>query len=209
MRGRTAWSLFGDPQARASPLESVLQPAAIRSAAGQIAKAVAKQQPLPVRTTSRPDQGTIHLSAADREGNLVAVTLTHGGSVRRRVTVPGLGLTLGHGMSRFDPHAGHPNAPGPHKRPLNNMCPTIVAKNGRSGKSPSALAAAARFPMPSPKSCCSSSPAASRSRTPSPLPRLHTEGQLALSFERTWPAAPLAELKATRLPNRHRRQRHR
>jgi gamma-glutamyltranspeptidase/glutathione hydrolase len=29
-------------------------------------------------------------------------------------------------MCRFDPHAGHANAPGPGKRPLNNVCPMII-----------------------------------------------------------------------------------
>ena len=46
----------------------------------QIERAVAAKQPLPVRVTTRPDQGTISLSAADKQGNLAALTLTHGGS---------------------------------------------------------------------------------------------------------------------------------
>ena len=62
---------------------------------------------------------------------MVALTLTHGGSFGSGVTVPGLGLILGHGVSRFDPRPGHPNSPGPGKRPLHNMCPTIVARDGR------------------------------------------------------------------------------
>jgi gamma-glutamyltranspeptidase/glutathione hydrolase len=37
-------------------------------------------------------------------------------------------VTLGQGMSRFDPVPGHPNAPGPGKRPLHNMCPTVVTR---------------------------------------------------------------------------------
>ena len=196
---RYAWQdrleLFGDPQGGASPLERVLQPAAIRTAAERIAKAVAARQPLPVRTTSQPDQGTIHLSAADREGNLAAVTLTHGGSFGARVTVPGLGLTLGHGMSRFDPHAGHPNAPGPHKRPLNNMCPTIVARGGRplialgargGRKIPNAVAEVLLQLVAREKPLADAVAA----------PRLHTEGQLALNFEKSWPSAVLEELKA-------------
>ena len=61
---------------------------------------------------------------------MVAVTLTHGGSFGAQVTVDGLGLTLGHGMSRFDPHPGHPNAPGPGKRPVHNMCPSLVLRDG-------------------------------------------------------------------------------
>ncbi len=34
------------------------------------------------------------------------------------VTVDAFGLTLGHGMTRFDPNPDHPNAPRPGKRPL-------------------------------------------------------------------------------------------
>jgi len=34
-------------------------------------------------------------------------------------------------MSRFEPRRGWPNSPGPNLRPLNNMCPTIVCKNGQ------------------------------------------------------------------------------
>src|SRR6185295_13243663 len=77
------------------------------------------------------DEGTVNLCAVDRQGTLVAVTLTHGGGFGAQVTVDGLGLLLGHGMSRFDPHPKHPNSPGPGKRPLNNMCPTIVTRDGR------------------------------------------------------------------------------
>src|SRR4029079_15058951 len=108
-----------------------LNPNIIRNPARQIEQAVATNTPLPVRVTSRPDQGTINLSAVDKDGNLAALTLTHGGGFGAGVTVPGLGLTLGHGMSRFDPHPGHPNSPGPHLRPLNNMCPTIICKNDK------------------------------------------------------------------------------
>jgi gamma-glutamyltranspeptidase / glutathione hydrolase len=195
---RYAWQdrlqSFGDPEKADVPIDKLLSEGHAKLAATEIERAVAAKQPLPVRTTSRPDQGTISLSAADRHGNLVAVTLTHGGSFGARVTVPGLGLTLGHGMSRFDPTPGHPNAPGPGKRPLNNMCPTIVAKNGqpvfaigaRGGrKIPNAVAEVLLQIVAHGKDL----PAAVAA------PRLHTEGQLALSFERHWPAEQAAALK--------------
>lgn len=70
--------------------------------------------------------GTVHISAGDREGNLVGVTLSHGGVFGSCVTVPGTGIILGHGMCRFDPHPGRANSPGPRKRPLNNVAPLIV-----------------------------------------------------------------------------------
>src|SRR5262245_61876208 len=133
---RYAWQdrleLLGDQQYGDVPLQHLFDPATIRAAAAKIEKAVAAKQPLPVRVTSRPDQGTINLSVVDKDGNLAALTLTHGDSFGAKITIPGLGLTLGHGMSRFDLKPDHPNAPGPHKRPLHNMCPTVISQNGRA-----------------------------------------------------------------------------
>jgi gamma-glutamyltranspeptidase/glutathione hydrolase len=191
---RYAWQdrleLFGDGVA----LDRVLSPAHIRASGAKIEQAVASKRPLPVRVTSRPDQGTIHLSAADRQGNFAAWTLTHGGAFGARVTVPGLGLTLGHGMSRFDPHPGHPNGPGPHKRPLHNMCPTIVTKNGKA-----VFAVGARGGRKIPNAVAEVllqlvARGASLADAVS-APRLHTEGTLAVNLERTWLAGHLAALK--------------
>jgi gamma-glutamyltranspeptidase/glutathione hydrolase len=74
----------------------------------------------------QPSPGTIHISTGDHEGNMVAITISHGGSFGSSVTVPGTGVTLGHGMCRFDPHPGLPNSVASQKRPLNNVCPTIL-----------------------------------------------------------------------------------
>ncbi|MFB3826567.1 MAG: gamma-glutamyltransferase [Bryobacteraceae bacterium] len=70
--------------------------------------------------------GTVHVAAADAEGNLVSATISQGGWFGSCLTVPDTGIILGHGMCRFDPHAGLPNSPGPRKRPLNNVCPLII-----------------------------------------------------------------------------------
>jgi gamma-glutamyltranspeptidase/glutathione hydrolase len=84
-----------------------------------------------VNAAARDHGGTCHICAADQAGNLVSMTFTHGQGFGALVTVDGLGLILGHGVSRFDADPKHPNAPGPGKRPLNNMCPTVVVRNGR------------------------------------------------------------------------------
>jgi gamma-glutamyltranspeptidase/glutathione hydrolase len=195
---RYAWQdrlqLLGDPEHADVPLARLLDRRYAQAAAAEIERAVAARRPLPVRTTTRPDQGTIHLSVADRHGNLVALTLTHGGAYGARVTVPGLGLTLGHGMSRFDPHPGHPNTPGPHKRPLHNMCPTIVARNGRpviavggrgGRKIPNAVTEVLLQVVARGKGLPEAVAA----------PRPNTEGALAVSFERAWPVDQLSDLK--------------
>jgi len=195
---RYAWQdrleYFGDPQKARVPLDRLLDPRMIVAAAGIIEQAVADNKPLPVRVSTRPDQGTINLSAADARGNLVALTLTHGGSFGAQVTVPGLGLILGHGMSRFDPHPHHPNAPGPHKRPLHNMCPTIVMnKDGRI------FAVGARGGRRIPNAVAEVIlQLVARGKTlPEALaaPRMHTEGTVALTVDRKWPVERIEELR--------------
>jgi gamma-glutamyltranspeptidase len=79
-----------------------------------------------------PQGGTLSFSACDRHGTMAALTLTHGESFGSQVTLGELGLTLGHGMSRFETDPAHPNAPGPGKRPLHNMVPVIVTAGGKA-----------------------------------------------------------------------------
>jgi gamma-glutamyltranspeptidase / glutathione hydrolase len=132
---RLAWGdrlrLLGDPERAKVPSERLLSEAYARQAAARVAAALKEGRPVPGAADGRPAGGTVHLSAADARGNLVALTLTHGEHFGARVTVPGLGLLLGHGMSRFDPRPGRPNSVGPGKRPLHNMCPTVVARGGQ------------------------------------------------------------------------------
>lgn len=75
--------------------------------------------------------GTSHISAADADGNLVAVTISQGNPFGSCVTVPGTGFILAHGMCRFDPRPGLPNSVQGGKRPLNNLCPLILRMPGR------------------------------------------------------------------------------
>jgi gamma-glutamyltranspeptidase/glutathione hydrolase len=195
---RFAWQdrfeYFGDPQRGRIELDVITDPDLVQSAAGLIEKAVATKTPLTVRSQSQLDKGTINLSAVDKAGNMAALTLTHGGSFGSGVTVPGLGLTLGHGMSRFEPRRGWANSVGPRLRPLNNMCPTIVcnddkpmyaigARGGR--KIPNAVAEVV-LQIVARGGSLSEAVAA---------PRMHTEGLLAVEFEKTWPAAAAEELK--------------
>lgn len=70
--------------------------------------------------------GTLHVSAADAEGNVASVTISQGGAFGSLVTVPGTGLILGHGMCRLDPRPGRRNSVAPLKRPLNNTAPLMI-----------------------------------------------------------------------------------
>lgn len=70
--------------------------------------------------------GTLHVSAADVEGNVASVTISQGGAFGSLVTVPGTGLILGHGMCRLDPRPGRRNSVAARKRPLNNTAPLMI-----------------------------------------------------------------------------------
>ena len=132
---RLAWDdrlrLFGDPQHVDVPLNRLLSEAYAKEQAVRVDKAVREGTRVATQSNGGQGGGTVHLSAADRAGNLVALTLTHGDGFGARVMVDGLGLMLGNGMARFEPRPGRPNSIAPGKRPLTNMCPTIVLKNGR------------------------------------------------------------------------------
>jgi gamma-glutamyltranspeptidase / glutathione hydrolase len=131
---RLAWQdrleLFGDPEKVKVPVKKLLSSDYAAELAAKVRKAVTDKKPVPIRIGEHHDEGTTNISAADKFGNLVAVTVTHGNPFGAQVTVDGLGLTLGHGMSRFETDPHHPNAPGPGKRPVINVCPSIVLQKG-------------------------------------------------------------------------------
>ena len=131
---RLAWhdrlTLLGDPDATEVLTDRLISAEYADRSADRVREAVRQQRLIPSPTDGRTAGGTIHLSAADCNGMMAAVTLTHGDGFGAQVTVDGLGLILGHGMSRFEPKPGHPNSIRPGRRPLDNMCPTLVFRNG-------------------------------------------------------------------------------
>jgi gamma-glutamyltranspeptidase/glutathione hydrolase len=84
---------------------------------------------------------TTHLSAADAEGNWVALTQTINTAFGSKVIVPGTGVVLNDEMDDFAVAPGVPNAfklvgaeanaVASGKRPLSSMSPTIVLHDGK------------------------------------------------------------------------------
>ncbi|MEY2427550.1 MAG: gamma-glutamyltranspeptidase / glutathione hydrolase, partial [Verrucomicrobiota bacterium] len=195
---RLAWkdrlTLLGDPEQVNVPVERLLSKEYASDLAAKVRTAINDKQPIATGLEKHLDEGTNNICAADRHGNMVAVTLTHGSSFGAQVTVDGLGLTLGHGMSRFEPRPGHPNSPGPGKRPLHNMCPTVVLRDGRPVL---AIGGAGGTKIPNAIFDALTEYAVRGASMESAVaaPRLHCTGTLEAAVEPAWPKADSQYLK--------------
>lgn len=79
---------------------------------------------------STTEEGTTHINVVDREGNVVSCTHT-GSGFRAHVIPSGTGVYLVAGMGWFVPMPGYANSIAPWKRPLMNMAPLLVLKEGK------------------------------------------------------------------------------
>jgi gamma-glutamyltranspeptidase/glutathione hydrolase len=187
--------LLGDPQFAKVPSNRLLSSEYAAASAKLVAEALRTGRPTSGRDSGRSPRETINLCAADRNGTFVALTFTHGEAFGAQVTVDGLGLTLGHGMTRFDPRPNHPNAPGPGKRPLHNMCPTLVVRDdravaalgGRGGR---------RIPNTLIRILAELVGRGAHPRSAIDAPRVHTEGDRQVQLEVGWPESDKQRLDA-------------
>jgi gamma-glutamyltranspeptidase/glutathione hydrolase len=195
---RIAWGdrlrWFGDPKFVDVPIERLLSDKYGQESAQLIKQAIAEKRPVPVTTDGRTAGGTVNLSAIDAKGNMAVITLTHGDSFGARVTVDGLGLLLGHGMSRFEPAPGKLNSIAPGKRPLDNMCPTIVLKGGRPVVALGGVGGR-RIPNAVFQTLLQILAEGRPLDYSVKAPRIHTEGDLNLHFERGIPKADVEYMK--------------
>jgi gamma-glutamyltranspeptidase / glutathione hydrolase len=87
-------------------------------------------------------QNTTHFSVIDRDGNAVANTYTLNFSYGLGLVAGGTGVLLNNELDDFTAKPGAANAyglvgftanlPGPNKRPLSSMTPTVVLKDGKA-----------------------------------------------------------------------------
>lgn len=137
---------FGDPAQIMQPLDRMMSPGRIDKRATLAAGSKAnptEAYDFPLVWTSPPatapdNSGTSHLCVVDAEGNVAAVTTTVNLPFGARFTAAGIVMNdemddfaSGVGESNaFGLVGGAPNLPGPRKRPVSTMSPTIVFEDG-------------------------------------------------------------------------------
>ncbi len=69
---------------------------------------------------------TQHLSVADKDGNMIGITMSINYYWGSQVYVDGYGFYMNNHMNDFDPNPNGPNSVAAGKKPLSSMSPTVV-----------------------------------------------------------------------------------
>jgi len=133
---------MGDPDAVIMPvagLTSKKYAASLRASIGD--RATPSAEIKPGKPTDYEGRNTTHFSIIDRDGNAVSNTYTLNFSYGLGLIAEGTGVLLNNELDDFTAKPGAANAyelvgfkanlPGPNKRPLSSMTPTIVLKDGK------------------------------------------------------------------------------
>jgi gamma-glutamyltranspeptidase/glutathione hydrolase len=132
---------LGDPAVATAPLRRLMS----KRYAQELRQSIDPDHATPANqvggASAREGENTTHFSVADRFGNAVANTYTLNFSYGLGLVADGTGVLLNNELDDFSAAPGAPNAyglvggdanaPGPNKRPLSSMSPTIVLKNGK------------------------------------------------------------------------------
>src|SRR5664279_3289811 len=133
---------MGDPDAVTMPIAGLLSKqyaASLRAGIGE--RATPSADILPGKPAEYEGRNTTHFSVIDRDGNAVSNTYTLNFSYGLGLVADGTGVLLNNELDDFTAKPGAANAydlvgfnanlPGPGKRPLSSMTPTIVLKGGK------------------------------------------------------------------------------
>lgn len=180
---------LGDPEFVNVPMQRLLSSDAAKERADRI-----RQRQKPTGAPLDPAKHTVNIVAIDGDRTLVSLTLTQGDTWGSRLAIPGLGVILGHGMSRFTYGKANPNSPAPRKRLQHNMCPTVILKDARPYAA-IGLPGGTRIVTVTAQLACSLIDFKAAPAQALTAPRVHTEGADPLLLSPSVPKAVADELE--------------
>jgi len=133
---------MGDPDAVKIPIDGLTSKTYAKSLRASISeRATPSAEIRPGNPAEFEGRNTTHFSVIDRDGNAVSNTYTLNFSYGVGLVAEGTGVLLNNELDDFTSKPGTANAygligynanlPGPNKRPLSSMTPTILLKDGR------------------------------------------------------------------------------
>jgi gamma-glutamyltranspeptidase/glutathione hydrolase len=135
-------AFMGDPDTMKMPIAGLTSKTYAASLRDSITeRATPSANVRPGKPADYEGQNTTHFSVIDRDGNAVSNTYTLNFSFGLGMVADGTGVLLNNELDDFTAKPGASNAfglvgyganlPGPNKRPLSSMTPTIVLKDGK------------------------------------------------------------------------------
>ena len=121
---------MGDPSVIDIPLEGLISKEYAKKRTKEIGDRASMAEPGDPTAYMHNSRNTTHVSAMDKEGNMVAATQTLNNAFGSLVTVPDLGVRLNNCMALFDPRPGRANSVAGGKRMLSSMSPSVILRNG-------------------------------------------------------------------------------
>lgn len=118
--------LVGDPRFVKVPQERLASKAYAASQCAKIDMAHAR----PVQPATNPGGGTVYITTADADGNMVSLIYSVFDHFGSRLTVPGYGFVLLNRGGLFDLNPDSPRVIAPGKRPFHTLIPGFVLKDG-------------------------------------------------------------------------------
>jgi gamma-glutamyltranspeptidase / glutathione hydrolase len=117
-----------DPAAMMLKPEQLLDPEYLKARA-RLIQMDRSAQP---RSGHPPDSGTVYLTAADSNGNMVSYIQSNYTGFGSGVVVPGTGISLQNRGFGFSLTKGHPNVVAGGKRPFHTIIPGFLTRNGQA-----------------------------------------------------------------------------
>ena len=117
----------GDPDFNAVPTERLIS----KDYAATLCTSIDMKKARPAAPIETPTSGTVYLTTADSEGNMVSFIYSIFAEFGSGIVVPGYGFVLNDRGAQFSLDPDSPNVIAPGKRPFHTLIPAFVLKDGR------------------------------------------------------------------------------